>query len=101
MSDTSTVGIVTFGVFMTEALIHYNTGVADVTGQPFKFRIPPANQLLKPSTNRWRCYNCKHFIDSISWKVMLSPSNEEAYALLFRTDAFYRFRQLPLHLGIR
>ena len=47
MSDTSTVGIVTFGVFMTEALIHYNTGVADVTGQPFKFRIPPGNQLLK------------------------------------------------------
>ena len=47
MSDTSTVGMVTFGVFMTEALIHYNTGVADVTGQPFKFRIPPANQLLK------------------------------------------------------
>jgi len=41
------IGLVTFGVFMSEALIHYNTGIADVTKSPFKFRIPPGEQLVK------------------------------------------------------
>tara|TARA_B100000131_G_scaffold253050_1_gene247030 strand:- start:1138 stop:1344 length:207 start_codon:yes stop_codon:yes gene_type:complete len=47
MKDSTTIGLVTFGVFMTEALIHYNTGIADVTGKPFKFNIPPGGHLVK------------------------------------------------------
>jgi len=37
---------ITFGVFMTEALIHYNMGVAKVEGG-FKLRMPPPKELAK------------------------------------------------------
>jgi hypothetical protein len=37
---------VTFGVFMTEALIHYNMGVAKAEGS-FKLRMPPPEELAK------------------------------------------------------
>lgn len=37
---------VTFGVFMAEALIHYNMGMAKSDGQ-FRLRLPPAKELAK------------------------------------------------------
>jgi hypothetical protein len=37
---------ITFGVFMTEALIHYNMGQAKSRGE-FKLSLPPANELAK------------------------------------------------------
>ena len=37
---------ITFGVFMTEALIHYNMGKAGTEGD-FKLRLPPAKELAK------------------------------------------------------
>jgi hypothetical protein len=37
---------ITFGVFMTEALIHYNMGMAKAEGQ-FRLRLPPAKELAK------------------------------------------------------
>ncbi len=37
---------VTFGVFMAEALIHYNMGMAKAEGG-FKLRMPPAKELAK------------------------------------------------------
>ena len=37
---------VTFGVFMAEALIHYNMGQAKADGE-FKLRLPPARELAK------------------------------------------------------
>ncbi len=37
---------VTFGVFMAEALIHYNMGMAKAEGG-FKLRMPPAKDLAK------------------------------------------------------
>ena len=37
---------ITFGVFMTEALIHYNMGMAKAEGG-FKLRLPPARELAK------------------------------------------------------
>jgi hypothetical protein len=37
---------ITFGVFMTEALIHYNMGIAKAEGG-FKLRLPPAKELAK------------------------------------------------------
>lgn len=37
---------ITFGVFMAEALIHYNMGKADSDGQ-FKLRLPPPKELAK------------------------------------------------------
>jgi len=37
---------VTFGVFMTEALIHYNLGVAEAEGK-FRLRMPPPKELAK------------------------------------------------------
>tara|TARA_Y100000310_G_scaffold334944_1_gene415811 strand:- start:755 stop:985 length:231 start_codon:yes stop_codon:yes gene_type:complete len=52
MKTKQTVALVTFGLFMTEAIIHYNMGVKDVEEelQPrkkFKFEIPPTNELIK------------------------------------------------------
>ena len=37
---------VTFSVFMAEALIHYNMGMAKAEGD-FKFRLPPSKELVK------------------------------------------------------
>ena len=37
---------VTFGVFMAEAMIHYNLGVAKKEGD-FKLRLPPPKELAK------------------------------------------------------
>ena len=37
---------ITFGVFMTEALIHYNMGKAGADGK-FQFRMPPPTELAK------------------------------------------------------
>lgn len=37
---------VTFGVFMTEAIIHYNMGQAKTDGK-FRLRMPPPKELAK------------------------------------------------------
>jgi hypothetical protein len=37
---------ITFGVFMTEALIHYNMGMAEAEGK-FRLRLPPPKELAK------------------------------------------------------
>jgi len=37
---------ITFGVFMAEALIHYNMGIAKAEGG-FKLRMPPPKELAK------------------------------------------------------
>lgn len=37
---------VTFGVFMAEAIIHYNMGKADTEGG-FRLKLPPAKELAK------------------------------------------------------
>ncbi|MCG6942341.1 MAG: hypothetical protein LJE69_13960 [Thiohalocapsa sp.] len=37
---------ITFGVFMTEALIHYNMGQAKARGE-FKLTMPPPSELAK------------------------------------------------------
>ena len=37
---------ITFGVFMTEALIHYNLGMAKAEGG-FRLRMPPVQELAK------------------------------------------------------
>lgn len=37
---------ITFGVFMTEALIHYNMGQSKASGE-FKLSLPPADELAK------------------------------------------------------
>jgi hypothetical protein len=38
---------ITFGVFMTEALIHYNMGMAKKNGERFRFQLPPPKELAK------------------------------------------------------
>jgi hypothetical protein len=37
---------ITFGVFMTEAIIHYNMGQAKAAGK-FQLRLPPPAELAK------------------------------------------------------
>lgn len=37
---------ITFGVFMTEAIIHYNMGVSQADGK-FRLRLPPPQELAK------------------------------------------------------
>jgi hypothetical protein len=37
---------ITFGVFMAEALVHYNMGMAKSEGE-FKLRLPPPKELAK------------------------------------------------------
>jgi hypothetical protein len=37
---------ITFGVFMTEAIIHYNMGKADANGR-FRLQLPPPKELAK------------------------------------------------------
>lgn len=38
---------ITFGVFMTEALIHYNMGLAKKNDEKFRFQLPPPRELAK------------------------------------------------------
>lgn len=46
MNESEKVGLITFGVFMTEAMIHYNIGVnKDRVHKQFEF--PPASDLFK------------------------------------------------------
>ena len=52
MKTKRTVALVTFGLFMTEAIIHYNMGVKDVEEQltpqkKFRYEIPPTAELIK------------------------------------------------------
>lgn len=37
---------ITFGVFMTEAIIHYNMGMSQADGK-FRLRLPPPQELAK------------------------------------------------------
>ena len=37
---------ITFGVFMTEAIIHYNMGMSRADGR-FRLRLPPPEELAK------------------------------------------------------
>ena len=37
---------ITFGVFMAEAIIHYNMGVSKADGK-FRLRLPPPDELAK------------------------------------------------------
>jgi hypothetical protein len=37
---------ITFGVFMAEALVHYNMGMAKADGE-FKLQLPPPEELAK------------------------------------------------------
>jgi hypothetical protein len=37
---------ITFGVFMTEAIIHYNMGMSRADGK-FRLRLPPPGELAK------------------------------------------------------
>ena len=46
MNKGTIVGLVTFSVFMTEALIHYNIGVNGHT-KTKKFILPPKDDLIK------------------------------------------------------
>jgi len=47
MGDHWVIPAVTFTVFMTEALVHYNTGIASAHGKAFKFSIPSGDELIK------------------------------------------------------
>lgn len=38
---------VTFGMFMAEALIHYNMGVSEANNGDFRLRLPPPRELAK------------------------------------------------------
>jgi hypothetical protein len=46
MNKGTIVGLVTFSVFMTEAIIHYNIGVNGHT-KTKKFILPPKDDLIK------------------------------------------------------
>lgn len=37
---------ITFGVFMTEAILHYNMGMSKADGK-FRLRLPPPEELVK------------------------------------------------------
>lgn len=52
MKTKTTITLVTFGLFMTEAIIHYNMGIRDVEEklEPrkiFRFKVPPTPELLE------------------------------------------------------
>jgi len=52
MKTKTTITLVTFGLFMTEAIIHYNMGIRDVEAklEPrkiFRFKVPPTPELLE------------------------------------------------------
>jgi|LakMenE18May11ns_1017448.scaffolds.fasta_scaffold9958642_23 hypothetical protein len=46
MSKGTIVGLITFGVFMTEAIIHYNIG-ANGHSEQKGFKFPPKDDLIK------------------------------------------------------
>lgn len=46
MSNRNIIAAVTFGVFMTEALIHYNVGIAAAKKEKFAFRVPPVKEIV-------------------------------------------------------
>ena len=43
----TTVMLVTFGLFMSEALLHYNLGAHKDPSETKKFVLPPANDFVK------------------------------------------------------
>ena len=52
MNTKTTVTLVTFGLFMTEAILHYNLGAKKTLvkvekGKKYKYHIPPTPQLLE------------------------------------------------------
>ena len=47
MAGVKEVGLVTFAVFIAEALLHYNLGVAKATKQKFSFKIPEVKDLVR------------------------------------------------------
>ena len=38
---------VTFGIFMAEAIIHYNMGMSEANDGNFRLRLPPPKELAK------------------------------------------------------
>ena len=46
MNKQTKITLITFGVFMTEAIIHYNFGVHRHT-EDKKFKLPPNTDLIK------------------------------------------------------
>lgn len=47
MNKNVVISVVTFSVFMTEAIIHYNFGVHKAATTEKKFVLPPANDMVK------------------------------------------------------
>ena len=46
MSKSNKIFLITFGVFMTEAIVHYNFGSHKHTKEK-EYKLPPANDLIK------------------------------------------------------
>jgi hypothetical protein len=46
MTKGQKIGLITFGVFMTEAIIHYNVGIHK-NSEDKKFVFPPTSDLIK------------------------------------------------------
>ena len=49
MTKAQKIGLITFGVFMTEAIIHYNVGVkrSATAEKKGKFVLPPTEDFIK------------------------------------------------------
>ena len=46
MTKGTKIGLITFGVFMTEAIVHYNIGAHRHT-ETKEWKLPPTNDLVK------------------------------------------------------
>lgn len=46
MTKGQKIALITFGVFMTEAILHYNIGAHSHTGKN-EWKLPPAKDLVK------------------------------------------------------